>query len=52
MNLELVNLKLYSEEIYLNALTFFLYIIKKMCFVPGLIENWIVILDSKKLGIT
>ncbi|KAM3146451.1 hypothetical protein pb186bvf_001420 [Paramecium bursaria] len=52
MNLELVNLKQFSEETYQNALSYYFGIIRRYCFVPGKIENWIFIMDTKKLGLT
>ncbi|CAD8063213.1 unnamed protein product [Paramecium primaurelia] len=52
MNLELVNLKQFNEEVYINALSYYFGIIKKNCFVPGKIENWVFIMDTKKLGLS
>lgn len=52
MNLELVNLKQFSEETYINALSYYFGIIKKYCFVPGKIENWVFMMDTKKLGLS
>jgi hypothetical protein len=42
----------FSEEVYINALSYYFGIIKKNCFVPGKIENWVFIMDTKKLGLS
>jgi hypothetical protein len=44
--------KQFPEDVYIGALSFFLDLIKTQCFVPGVIENWIFIMDTKKLGLT
>lgn len=51
MNLELVNVKQFGEECYINAFSYFLGIIVKYCMIPGKIENWIFVMDSKGLGL-
>ena len=48
----MINLVKFGGDQYLNAMSYFLDVVVKHFMVPGKIENWIFLMDTKNLGLS
>lgn len=46
-----MDIKIYTADELLNAVCFYMTLVKNHAFIPGFVENWVVILDINNMSL-